>query len=306
MSMSIRDAYPEDPLLREYRYARNLPAGGLLIDGRPALTQLDTSAVARYVLLFVRDPLCGYEDDPATALARRLQDATLIGRSGMFTSWTGRHQGTPVTAIAGGSGGPEVELALMELFEHTHADAFIRVGGSGGMHPRVRVGDLVISSGVVRDEGLTRAYVPTSYPAASNPDIVRALASAAHRQQVPFHVGVTRSTDSDYVQGGRPAAGGYFMPEHTGILDTWIRAGVLNGDRESAAIVTLAALFGRRGGSVCSVADNVATGERFTAGAGHTTATDVALEGVGILAAMDAERDAAGLPIWVPGLGAAT
>lgn len=96
--------------------------------------------------------------------------------------------------------------------------------------------------------------------------------------------------------------GGYFQPWHLDILETWARAGVLNGDRESAAIVTLAALFGKRGGSVCSVADNVIADQPFVAGAGHRSATDLALAGLVELAAMDAAVAANDVPRWISGL----
>lgn len=79
--------------------------------------------------------------------------------------------------------------------------------------------------------------------------------------------------------------------------------GVLNTDREAAAIVTPATLFGKRGGSVCSVADNIATGEKFKAGAGHAAATEVALEGVAILAGMDRAKKRANADQWLPHMG---
>jgi uridine phosphorylase len=69
--------------------------------------------------------------------------------------------------------------------------------------------------------------------------------------------------------------------------------------------VTLASLFGRRGGSICSVADNISTGEEFRAGAGHAAAIDVALEGIALLHRMDRAATAAGLPMWLPGAGLA-
>ncbi|WP_353112340.1 nucleoside phosphorylase [Microbacterium sp.] len=279
-------------LYDEYRYAENVPRRGLLVDGRPALSQIDPLRVARYVLLTVRDPLCAYDEDPATQLARRLDDAERIGASGMFTTWTGSYRGVPVTVVSGGSGSPEAELIMHELLEFTDADTFIRVGGSGGYHPKVEPGDVVIASGVVRDEGMTQAYVPASYPAVASHDVVIAMARAAGRLGQPFHIGVTRSSDSDFCGVGRPSVGGYFQPWHVDILDTWARAGVLNGDRESAAIVTLAALFGKRGGSVCSVADNVIAGRSFVAGAGHASGMDIALEGLVELAALDAAADA--------------
>lgn len=289
--------------LAGYTYRSNVPVTGLAINGRPALTQIDPSRIGRYVLLLVRDPLCSYGGDPAAELAERLDDAELVGRSGMFTTYTGTHAGASVTVLSGGSGGPEVELALMELFEHTEADTFLRVGGSGGIHPSVRPGDVVIATGAVRDEGLTAAYVPPSYPAISATDVVLTLTEAATDLNVPHHVGLTRSTDSDYVAGGRPAARGFLPRAQFDVVDLWSRAGVLNGDRESAAIITLAALYGLRGGSVCSVADNISTGEKFTAGAGHTVAMDVALAGVARLHEMDRGREGVDTAATVPGRG---
>jgi uridine phosphorylase len=282
-----------------YKYAGNLPRRGLLIDGRPALSQIDPVQVARYVLLTVRDPLCAYDDDPAAQIARRLDEPSMIGRSGMFTTWSGTYREVPVTVVSGGSGSPEAELVMHELLEFTEADTFIRVGGSGGIHPRVEPGDIVISAGVVRDEGMTRAYVPASYPAVAAYDVVVAMARAAWTLGQRHHVGITRSSDSDFCGVGRPSVAGYFQPWHLDILDSWARAGVLNGDRESAAVVTLAALFGKRGGSVCSVSDNVIANKQFKAGAGHATSIDVALEGLVELAQMDKAATAAGTARWI-------
>jgi uridine phosphorylase len=292
-------------ILDSYSYAANVPLRGLYVDGRPALSGIDPAAVGEYVIIAVRDPLCAYDEDPAQQIAGRLEDARPIGRTGMFSTWTGGYRGAAVSVVSGGSGSPEAELIMHELLENTEATTYLRVGGSGGMHPSVRPGDLVISRGVVRDEGMTAAYVPPSWPAAADPAVVLALSQAAHELKAPFHVGLTRSTDSDFVAGGRPGVGGYLQPWHTTVVDQWTRAGVLNGDRESAAIVTLATLFGRRAGSICSVADNISTGERFTAGAGHAAAIDVALEGIALLRRMDRAAAAAGLPLWLPGAGLA-
>lgn len=292
-------------VLDSYRYAGHVPPGGLYVDGRPALSGIDPAAVGEYVLITVRDPLCAYDADPAEHIARRLDNAQPIGRTGMFSTWTGTYRGASVTVVSGGSGSPEAELILHELLENTDATTYLRVGGSGGMHPSVRPGDLVIARGVVRDEGMTACYVPASWPAAADPVVVLALTQAAHKLNAPFHVGLTRSTDSDFVAGGRPGVAGYLQPQHATIVDEWARAGVLNGDRESAAIVTLAALFGRRGGSICSVADNISTGAKFVPGAGHTAAIEVALEAIALLHRMDRAAAQAGLPMWLPCVGIA-
>lgn len=173
-----------------------------------------------------------------------------------------------MTVVAGGSGSPEAELITHELLEFTDADTFVRVGGSGGIHPRVSPGDVVVTTGVVRDEGMTRAYIPVFYPAVAHHEVVLAMSRAAVELGCAFHQGVTRSSDSDFCGVGRPGAEVYFQPWRLDILETRARAGVLNGDRESAAVVTLAELSGRLGGSVCSVADNAIANRPFVAGAG--------------------------------------
>jgi uridine phosphorylase len=295
----MTEPWEPSALYDSYKFSHNVPKRGLLVEGRPALSRIAPAKVARYVLLMVRDPLCAYDDDPATQLAAELDNAERIGQSGMFTTWSGTHQGVPVTVVSGGSGSPEAELILHELLEFTDADTFIRVGGSGGIHPSIEPGDVVISSGVVRDEGMTRAYIPASYPAVAAYEVVVAMARAATAQRQPHHIGITRSSDSDFCGVGRPSVGGYFQPWHLDILETWARAGVLNGDRESAAVVTLPALFGKRGGSVCSVADNVIANRSFVAGAGHRAATDIALAGLVELAAMDAAAEQSGVRRWV-------
>lgn len=286
-----------------YKYRENVPRAGLMAGGRPALTGIDPQSIGEYVLVTVRDPLCGYDDDPARVLSSALDDPHHSGSTQMFSTWTGQFKGASVSVVSGGSGAPEAELAMHEFLEHTDASTYIRVGGSGGMHPSVNPGDIVIASGVARDDGLTREYVPDGWPAICSIDVVRALTEAAERSESPYHVGLVRSASSDIVGGGRPGVGGYMQPRHAEIVDQWTRVGVLNGDRESSAIVTMATLFGRRAGSICSVADNISTGAEFAAGAGHTSAMNIALEGVGILHKMDLESRGSNPPFSLQGLG---
>ena len=280
----------------------NVPKRGLTVNGRPAMTQIDPEKVGDFVLVTVRDPLINYKGDPAEQVASKLEKPELIGKSGMFTSYTGIFKGAKLTIVSGGSGSPETELLLYDFMEFSQATTYLRVGGSGGIGTTVRPGDIVVSSGVVREENMTAAYVPKCYPAVSHYEVVSAMVQAASALESRFHVGVTLSIDSDFVGAGRPGVGGYMQPWNAEVIPTYNRAGVLNGDRESAAVVTLAALFGFRGGSVCSVADNIATGEAFERGAGHRAAIDVALEGCAILNKMDQLASNAGQARWHPGI----
>lgn len=281
-----------------YELWDRVPQRGFMINGKPAMTQIDGDRVGGFVLVVVRDPLINYDGDPAKQVGEKLDAPEIVGQSGMFTSVTGTYQGTRITIVSGGSGSPEAELLLYDFMEHSKAHTYIRVGGSGGIGKDVMPGDIVISSGAVREEAMTKAYIGAAYPAVSHYEVVAALVQSADAHSASFHVGTTLSVDSDFVGVGRPGVGGYMQPWNTECLLTYARAGVLNGDRESAAIITLAALFGFRGGSVCSVADNLINGAEFQQGAGHVKAIDVALDACVELARIDALKVATGKQHW--------
>ena len=257
-------------------------------DGIPSLTGFRRETVARSVVLAVRDPLVVGDGAGEDAIAASLEGAETVARTGLFTTITGTHRGTPMSVVLGGSGSPEAELALMDLFNYTDCDTVIRIGGCGGWGETVRVGDVVIASGAVRDEGMTKAHVRAEYPAVADYRVVAAMVAEAEAIGVPHHVGITRSGDSEYCGWGKPGPGGYLQEDHKGIIDYWRRAGILNTDRETAAVLTLCSLYGRRGGSVCSVGDNVVTGEQHRSGSGQSLAIKVGLGALARLAGQTA------------------
>lgn len=294
---------PSIQLMQErYEYWSRVPYPGLVIDNKPAITQVDIDKVGDYLIYLVRDPLGAYGKDPAERMAERLENAECIGNSGMFLSYTGYYKGTKVTCVSGGSGCPEVELAINDFMEYTNCSTFLRVGTSGGVAEKVKVGDCVITSGVFREDGTSRAYIGDGFPAYCHYEVVTALVQAAEQLGMSYHVGVTACMDSDFVGNGRPSVGGYLQPDNINKLGTYNRAGVLNTDRESSIIMTMCNLFERRGGAVFNVTDNLISGEKFREGAGTETSIDLALEGIAVLHQMDMKKAQAGKENWFPGL----
>lgn len=294
---------PSIQLMQErYEYWSRVPYPGLVIDNKPAITQVDIDKVGDYLIYLVRDPLGAYGKDPAERMAERLENAECIGNSGMFLSYTGYYKGAKVTCVSGGSGCPEVKLAINDFMEYTNCSTFLRVGTSGGVAEKVKVGDCVITSGVFREDGTSRAYIGDGFPAYCHYEVVTALVQAAEQLGMSYHVGVTACMDSDFVGNGRPSVGGYLQPDNINKLGTYNRAGVLNTDRESSIIMTMCNLFERRGGAVFNVTDNLISGEKFREGAGTETSIDLALEGIAVLHQMDMKKAQAGKENWFPGL----
>ncbi len=86
-----------------------------------------------------------------------------------------------VAAVPTGMGCPSLGIVLTELIE-LGARRFLRVGSAGSLQPQVAVGDLVVATGAVRDEGASDAYVPREVPALAHSDWLVALASAAKKR----------------------------------------------------------------------------------------------------------------------------
>jgi len=249
--------------------------------GKSLFTGVTPEKVANYVILTVQDPLHGYVKNAAEEIAEHFDPYEKVGDTMMFTTYTGKYKGVPITVCSTGSGAPETELALMDFIRFTSANTFIRVGTSGALQKWLKLGNLVITSAAVRDEGTSKEYVKSSYPAVVNYEVVLALATAAAKMNIDYDIGITRSNDAIYVGEGRPICG-YIQNEHKNIPGYWENANVLNIEREAALIMTLCNIFKKRGGAVCTVVDNEITGE-LGVGASKEESIKVALEGLKLL-----------------------
>jgi uridine phosphorylase len=180
-----------------------------------------------------------------------------------YVAHTGSKDGVALTAASTGIGGPSTAVLLEELAKlggHT----FIRVGNSGALADEVELGDYVVTTAAVRDEGTTQSYVGAGYPAAAHYQVTAALVDAARTSGARYHTGVTWSVDGFYSRNKVVGEGGEIGPmSFGGYAQSWMnellldmkRARVLNIEMESSTLLTLANLFGLRAGCICTVSD---------------------------------------------------
>jgi uridine phosphorylase len=216
-----------------------------------------------------------------------------------YRTATGAYRETPLSVTSTGIGGPSSAIALEEL-ARVGSETFIRVGSCGTVRADISVGDLVITSAAMRQEGTSSEYIDETYPAGADYEVVSALVAAAERLDYTYHVGVTLSTDSFYAGQARPGFEGYEAPGSDDLLETLNAANVANIEMEAATLLTLANLYGLRAGAVCTVYANRETGTFETAG--ESRAAEVASLAVALLATMDAAKREAGVEHWHPGL----
>jgi uridine phosphorylase len=206
--------------------------------------------------------LCG---DPARVdrIAAGWADLRTLCAVREFRVLAGMWQGLPLAAASTGVGAPGTAIVVEEL-ARAGARTLIRVGNSGALADDLALGDLVITTGAVRDDGTTRSYVVPEYPAVADWRVVGALVGAARDAGVRWRAGVTWSLDAFFARNARLAADGslasahvrgYWTPEHEARLRAMQAAGVLNCEMEAGALLTLAGLFGLRAGAICVVSD---------------------------------------------------
>ncbi|MEF8882901.1 MAG: nucleoside phosphorylase, partial [Halapricum sp.] len=214
-----------------------------------------------------------------------------------YRTVTGNYEGAPISVTSTGIGSPSAAIAVEEL-ARVGVDTFIRVGSCGSIREEAKVGDLVISTGAVRQEGTSDEYVREDYPATADYEVVSALVAAAERLDYDYHLGTTMSADSFYAGQGRPGFEGFEAAGGDELIENLQEANVTNIEMEASAIMTVANIYGLRAGAVCAVYANRVTGEFRTES--DQRASEVASLATKLLAKMDQKKAEAGVDHWHP------
>lgn len=241
--------------------------------------------VGRYVLL---------PGDPARCekIAQYFDNPHFVAQNREYVIWTGTLLGEKVSVVSTGIGCPSAAIAVEELVDFG-ADTFVRVGSSGSMQANVHMGDIVVVTASIRDEGTTTHYLPLEFPAVANVDVVNAMQASARDLGLPHHCGVSQSKDSFYGEVERTR-----MPMAAHLEErwnAWVAGGALCSEMESSAIFVLASIYRKRAGGVMLVINESELGEE-TGEDKHMQEFDaesvikVAIEGIKNLIRMDHKK----------------
>ncbi len=206
--------------------------------------------------------LCG---DPARVdrIAAGWQGTRVVCDVREYRVVSGELDGVAVSAASSGSGAPSTAIRVEELVK-LGARTLLRIGNSGGLAPALDLGELVVTTAAVRDDGTSRTYVIPEYPAVADYRVVAALVEAAQSLDVTCHAGLTWSLDAFYARNAVLAddgsmasmsVDGYWPSGLAERIADLRMARVLNCEMESGVLLTLANLFGVRAGCICVVSD---------------------------------------------------
>ena len=194
-----------------------------------------------------------------------LKDARQVNAVRNCLGYTGIWNGKPVSVQATGMGQPSLSIYVHELINEYGAKRLLRIGTCGGLSPKVKVRDLVIAQAASTDSTIVRdAFLPFAFAPIADFALLRSAVEKAEARSLRAHVGNMLSSDIFYHL--EPGLAGYGrLPAH----------GILGVEMESAALYTLAARFDVAALTICTMTDDVLTGESIDAEARQSSLKDM-------------------------------
>ncbi|OCH14297.1 nucleoside phosphorylase [Aliivibrio sp. 1S128] len=195
---------------------------------------VNENQVAPYVIV------CG-EPDRVNRIIELMDNVELLAENREYRVFNGEYKGTTITICSTGIGAPSMIIAIEEL-KLCGATHVIRVGSAGAMQDHIQLGELIVAEGAVRDEGGSKAYISSAYPAYASFTLLKEINHFLESQPVKHYFGVVRSHDS------------FYTDEEEQLCQYWNKKGILGADMETSALFTVGRL---RGLQVASILNNV-------------------------------------------------
>lgn len=178
--------------------------------------------------------------------------------------YTGSWKGKPVSVQATGMGQPSLSIYVHELINVYGAKTLLRVGTCGGLSAKVKVRDLILAQAATTDSAIVKdRFGPYNFAPIADFGLLRAAAEKAEAAGMRFHAGNMLSSDIFYHADGFAGYGA--LPEH----------GVIGVEMEAAALYTLAARFGVKALTICTMTDCLITKEEINAEERQTSLKDM-------------------------------
>ncbi len=193
--------------------------------------------IAEYIML-VGNP------QRAERVSRLLENAKLVNEYRLLYVYTGTYKGERITIATTGMGAPSTAIVLEELI-HLGGKVFIRVGSAGGIDPKLTVGDVVIATASVRDDGTTPAYLRTTFPAVADFDVLKTMVEVGKSIKKDVSYGVVISEDP------------FYIPYSKEEMEKFAQSGVKAIEMESGCVFIVSQFRGVKAGAVFGLDGNV-------------------------------------------------
>ena len=193
-----------------------------------------------------------------------LEDAVLVNNVRGVNGYTGMWKGKRVSVMASGMGMPAIGIYSYELFHFYDVENIIRIGTAGAMSQELKIRDIVLGMGACTDSDYANQFqLPGTFaPIASYVLLEKAVNALKAKGNVNYKVGNLYSSDVFYNDNARTT-------------ELWQKMGVLAVEMEAAALYMNAARCGKNALAICTVSDNLVTGEKTTSAERQSSFSDM-------------------------------
>jgi purine-nucleoside phosphorylase len=166
--------------------------------------------------------------------------------------FTGEYEGNRISVMAHGMGIPSASIYCTELIVDYGVKRVIRVGSCGTSHPDVKLRDLIIAQGASTDSAVNRMrFGGYDYAALATFELVRKAVAVAESHKVRYHVGNIFSADL------------FYTPDPD-MFETMAKYNVYGVEMEAAGIYPIAAEHGAEALAICTVSDDIPSGDALS------------------------------------------
>lgn len=164
-----------------------------------------------------------------------------------YSMYTGFYEGVKVAVGNGGRFSPDSAI-IAEILCAGQVEYVIRAGSCGALDEKIKVGDIVLGTGVVRGDGVTPYYVDKDFKTVCDKALTETVERAASGNGVKVQKGLIWTTDA-------------LLRETREVVEAARKEGAVAVDMVSSALLTIAQLNKVKATSISAVSDNLITGE---------------------------------------------
>ena len=192
-----------------------------------------------------------------------LENAKLINNVRGIQGYTGTYKGKMVTVMASGMGNPTMGIYSYELFKFYNVDKIIRIGSIGAMREDLKIKELIITERTYTNTNYDNFYIKNNGEGYISGDkkLISKAKKLAEKFNMPYHTGDTLCSDTFYTDEDELAK----AREHN----------LLGVEMESAALYLNAQKLKKSALVICTVSNNLITGEETTSEERQTAFTDM-------------------------------
>ncbi len=198
-----------------------------------------------------------------------LENSRLINNVRAIGGYTGTYKGKKISVMASGMGMPSMGIYSYELFQFFGVENIMRIGSAGALRKDINVRDIVLGMGACTNSDYQNQYnLQGNFAPIASFDLLKTAAEECAKIGTKTHIGNLFSSD-------------IFYNDDSTVNENWAKMGVLAVEMEAAALYMNAARVGKKALAICTVSDNLVTGEALCASERETSFTDmmtVALE----------------------------